>query len=215
MFVAGRAIAVLVGTSLMLGGCATATPPVAGHGHQAYDATSTPTAPATSAVLAGITRDRADHRADHPADHSANLSPESQRPSEPAQLAISGVRVDSHNSADGVVDRIEMDLAGDGEPGWFVDYTATPMKISVGKPLAMDGQVFLNINVDGTIHPGEIGVDTTELVQMANPSENVVAVVNGGTSEGRSQIVVGLHNKAPYSVQMLENPKRLVIDLQR
>ena len=79
----------------------------------------------------------------------------------------------------------------------------------------MDGQVFLNINVDGTIHPGEIGVDTTELVQMANPSENVVAVVNGGTSEGRSQIVVGLHNKAPYSVQMLENPKRLVIDIQR
>ena len=212
MFVAGRAIAVLVGASLFLGGCATDTPPVAGppvadHGHQAQGVTTAPATPTPTAVLAGINRNKADH--------TPNLSPESQRPSEPAQLAISGVRVDSHNSADGVVDRIEMDLAGDGEPGWFVDYTATPMKISVGKPLTMDGQVFLNINVDGTIHPGEIGVDTTELVQMANPSENVVAVVNGGTSEGRSQIVVGLHNKAPYSVQMLENPKRLVIDIQR
>ena len=206
MCVTGRALAVaLAGTSLFLGGCAS-TPPVAGPDHQALGETSVTSTPATTAVLAGVIHDRADQ---------ADLSPESQRPSEPAQLAISGVRVDSHNSADGVVDRIEVDLAGDGEPGWFVDYTATPMQVSAGKPLPIDGQAFLNINVDGTIHPGEIGVDTTELVQVANPSENVVAVVNGGTSEGRSQIVVGLHNMAPYSVQMLENPKRLVIDIQR
>ncbi|WP_277099985.1 AMIN-like domain-containing (lipo)protein [Corynebacterium riegelii] len=212
MFVTGRAIAVLVGASLFLGGCATDTPPVAGppvadHGHQAHSATTAPATPTPTAVLAGINRNKADH--------NPNLSPESQRPSEPAQLAVSQVWVDTHDGDSGVVDRIEVQLEGDGEPGWFVDYTSTPMKVSVGKPLTMDGQEFLNINVDGTIHPGEIGVDITELIQVANPSDNVVAVVNGGTSEGRSQIVVGLRDKAPYSVQMLDNPKRLIIDLQR
>ena len=190
-----------------MGGCATDIPPVAGPGHQAHGVTTAPATPTPTAVLAGINRDEADH--------NPNLSPESQRPSEPAQLAFSQVRVDTHDGDSGVVDRIEVQLEGDGEPGWFVDYTSTPMKVSVGKPLTIDGQEFLNINVDGTIHPGEIGVDITDLIQVANPSDNVVAVVNGGTSEGRSQIVVGLRDKAPYSVQMLDNPKRLIIDLQR
>lgn len=174
------------------GGC-TSAPPVAG---PTYEARSTASAPEPSAVLAGVSNVRD--------------SPESRRPSEPAQLAVAGVHVDHHEG----FDRVVVNLAGDGDPGWFVDYTTTPMQVAVGKPLPVGGETFLNINVDGTVHPGEFGVDTADLVQVASPSENVVEVVNGGTSEGRSQIVVGLRGEAPYSVQVLDNPKRLVVDIQ-
>lgn len=182
------------------GGCA-AAPPVAG---PTYEARGTVSVTETPAVLAGVgnVRDGQQER--------ANLSPESQRPSEPAQLAVAGVHVDSYEG----FDRVVVDLAGDGEPGWFVDYTTTPMQVAVGKPLAVNGETFLNINVDGTVHPGEFGVDTADLVQVASPSDNVVEVVNGGTSEGRSQIVVGLRGEAPFSVEVLDDPKRLVVDIQ-
>ena len=38
-------------------------------------------------------------------------------------------------------------------------------------------------------------------------------VVNAGTYEGRSRVVVGLGSDLPYSVQILEHPLRLVVDI--
>ena len=180
-------------------GCASA-PPVAGPTHTSATASpqvSARTSPQASPVLAGVSRERAD------------FSPETQRPSEPAQLAVVGVRVDSHDG----VDRIVVDLDGAGEPGWFVDYVDTPMQVAAGKPLAVSGDAFLNINVDGTVHPAELGVTDTIPVTLAASSSSVVEVVSGGTSEGRTQLVVGLERKVPYTVRVLENPKRLVLEL--
>ena len=139
---------------------------------------------------------------------SANPSPKTQRPSEPAQLAVAGVRVGNHEG----FDRVVVDLAGDGDPGWFVDYTPTPLQATIGRPLPVSGSAFLNVNVDGTVYPGELGLDETG-VEHLSPTSNIVDVASGGTYEGRSQIVVGLRAEAPYSVQVLEDPKRLVIDI--
>ncbi|MEH0146557.1 hypothetical protein V6D40_02610 [Corynebacterium sp. Q4381] len=139
---------------------------------------------------------------------SANPSPKTQRPSEPAQLAVAGVRVGNHEG----FDRVVVDLAGDGDPGWFVDYTPTPLQATIGRPLPVSGTAFLSINVDGTVYPGELGLDETG-VERLSPTSNIVDVASGGTYAGRSQIVVGLRAEAPYSVQVLEDPKRLVIDI--
>lgn len=140
---------------------------------------------------------------------TADASPKTQRPSEPALLAVSNVRVGNHQG----FDRVVVDLAGSGEPGWFVDYTPTPMHSTTGRALPLSGNAFLNINIDGTVYPGELGIDDEVAVEMAGSTSNVVDVVSGGTYEGRSQIVVGLRSEAPYSVQVLEDPKRLVIDI--
>ena len=43
----------------------------------------------------------------------------------------------------------------------------------------------------------------------------VTEVVPVGTLEGRSQFVVGLEREVPYSVQVIDEPTRLVIDLVR
>lgn len=140
---------------------------------------------------------------------SANPAPKTQRPSAPSQLAVTGVRVGAHDG----FDRVVVDLEGEGEPGWFVDYTSTPMQETVGHPLEVAGNAFLNINIDGTVYPFELGHDNDVPVQMAGDTGNVIDVISAGTYEGRSQIVVGLRSELPYSVQVLENPKRVVVDI--
>lgn len=140
---------------------------------------------------------------------TADSAAKTQRPSEPAQLAVAGVRVGNHDG----FDRVVVDLAGHGDPGWFVDYTPTPMQSTVGKALAVSGNAFLSINVDGTVYPFELGMGSEVPVDSPGATGNVIDVVNGGTYEGRSQIVVGLRSEAPYSVQVLEDPKRLVVDI--
>lgn len=140
---------------------------------------------------------------------TADPAPKTQRPSEPAQLAVVGVRVGAHEG----FDRVVVDLEGEGEPGWFIDYTSTPMQETVGRPLHVAGNSFLNINVDGTVYPFELGKDNNVPVKMAGDTGNVIDVISAGTYEGRSQIVVGLRSELPYSVQVLDNPKRVVVDI--
>ncbi|WP_177221752.1 hypothetical protein [Corynebacterium sp. NML140438] len=141
---------------------------------------------------------------------TANASPKTQRPSAPAQLAVAGVRVGTHEG----FDRVVVDLVGEGEPGWFVDYTSTPMQEITGKPLKVTGNAFLNINIDGTVYPYELGLDADQ-IKVDTPAEtgNIIDVVNAGTYEGRSRVVVGLRSDLPYSVQVLEHPLRLVVDI--
>ena len=140
---------------------------------------------------------------------TADPAPKSQRPSEPAQLAVVGVRVGAHEG----FDRVVVDLEGKGDPGWFVDYTSTPMQETVGHPLEVAGNAFLNINIDGTVYPFELGHDNDVPVQMAGDTGNVIDVISAGTYEGRSQVVVGLRSELPYSVQILEDPMRVVVDI--
>lgn len=140
---------------------------------------------------------------------TADPAPKTQRPSVPSRLAVVGVRVGAHEG----FDRVVVDLEGDGNPGWFVDYTSTPMQETVGQPLQVAGNSFLNINVDGTVYPFELGKDNNVPVTMAGDTGNVIDVISAGTYEGRSQIVVGLRSELPYSVQVLENPTRVVVDI--
>lgn len=140
---------------------------------------------------------------------TAELSPKSERPSAPAQLAVTGVRVGTHEG----FDRVVVDLEGQGDPGWFVDYTSTPMQETTGQPLTVAGNAFLSINVDGTVSPFELGEDREVAVEMARDTGNVVDVISAGTYQGRSQVVVGLRSELPYSVQVLRGPTRVVVDI--
>ncbi|WP_269508233.1 AMIN-like domain-containing (lipo)protein [Corynebacterium faecium] len=140
---------------------------------------------------------------------TADPAPKTQRPSVPSRLVVVGVRVGAHEG----FDRVVVDLEGDGDPGWFVDYTSTPMQETVGQPLQVAGNSFLNINVDGTVYPFELGKDNNVPVTMAGDTGNVIDVISAGTYEGRSQVVVGLRSELPYSVQVLKDPTRVVVDI--
>lgn len=52
----------------------------------------------------------------------ANPAMKTERPEAPAGLAVTGVRTGHHDT----FDRVVFDLAGEGRPGWYVDYDETP-----------------------------------------------------------------------------------------
>ena len=140
----------------------------------------------------------------------ANESPKTTRPSAPSRLAVTGLEVEEHDD----FDRVIVSLDGDGEPGWFVDYSSSPVQQTAGSPLDVEGSAFLKVNIDGTVYPQDIGRGDVE-ANHAEGAGSVVEVLNTGTSAGRSQIVIGLKKTAPYTVQTVYNPTRLVIDIAR
>lgn len=148
----------------------------------------------------------------HPAPLAdTNSGQKTQAPSATGKLVPTGIRVGSH--AD--FDRVVIDLQGEGTPGWFTNYTDTATQQASGQPVNVTGQSFLNINIEGTTYPFEIGVADAKIEPVQGSGPAVAEVVSTGTFEGRSQFIIGVNTKeAPYAVSFLENPKRLVVDVK-
>ncbi|GAB3703638.1 AMIN-like domain-containing (lipo)protein [Corynebacterium nasicanis] len=140
---------------------------------------------------------------------AADVAQKTARPDAPAMLMVESVRVAAHDG----FDRVDFDLVGDGEPGWFVDYTTTPKQQGSGNPVEVKGSVFLNVNIDGTTYPFELGREDPHIGTVAGAG-NLTEVVSVGTFEGRSQFAIGMKEKLPYSVEVLHDPHRLVIDIR-
>jgi len=140
---------------------------------------------------------------------TADVAQKTARPDAPAMLMVESVRVAAHDG----FDRVVFDLVGDGAPGWFVDYTTAPTQQGSGNPVEVQGSVALNVNIDGTTYPFELGRQDPHMGTVAGEG-NVTEVVSVGTFEGRSQFVIGMKEKLPYSVEVLHDPHRLVIDVR-
>ncbi len=140
---------------------------------------------------------------------TADLVMKTQRPTEPSQLMVTGVRIGKHPN----FERVVFDFIGSGHPGWFIDYTAHPAQQGSGNPIDFDGTTALNVNIDGTVLPFEIGAQEPNIGTVPGQGGFITEVISAGTFEGRSQFIIGLTGQRPYSVQILNNPTRLVIDI--
>ncbi|MCZ9307213.1 hypothetical protein L8V01_06925 [Corynebacterium sp. c8Ua_181] len=141
----------------------------------------------------------------------ANMEMKTLRPKAPSELTVTDVRIGQHEG----FERVVFELDGGGAPGWFVDYADTPTQQGSGKTIAHSGDTALNVNIDGVVYPFEAGKDDPRIGVVDAPTEGIVTqVVNGGTFEGRRQFVIGMNARKPYSVQVLDNPTRLVVDIR-
>ncbi|MCZ9293918.1 AMIN domain-containing protein [Corynebacterium sp. c8Ua_172] len=142
-----------------------------------------------------------------------NSSPKTTRPAAPARLAVTDIEVNSYSD----FDRVTLTMSGDGEPGWFADYVPSPVHGSTGQPVKVKGAAFLNVSIDGTVFPADVGAEASapERVNGAGKSSPVAEVVNADTSGGRTQVVIGLNSRAPFSVVTVQDPTRVVIDIAR
>ena len=123
---------------------------------------------------------------------------------------MTNVRVGTHEG----FERIVFEFHGSGDPGWFIDYSDSPTQQGSGSPVEYTGDTALNINIDGTAYPFEVGIPDPRLNPVPGSGGIVTEVVSAGTFEGRSQFVVGIKGSAkPYSVQVLKDPVRLVLDI--
>lgn len=135
-----------------------------------------------------------------------NAVAKTTRPTEPGRLAVAGMSATSHDG----FDRVIIDLEGEGEPGWFVDYISSPVQ-AAGHPLEVAGERFLVVNIDCTVSPYEMGLG--HIAERVDGSGVITEIVSGGTSDGRSQVFIGLDARAPFTVGLEHDPLRLIIDI--
>lgn len=129
-----------------------------------------------------------------------------------ANLVIQDVRAGSHDG----FDRVVFEYAGQGTPGINAGYTAEPRQQASGYPMDVPGGAYLELSIHGTPMATEpLRKDLLVAGPTGVAAGNVAGVVHGGVFEADTQYVIGLDTTRPYSVQVLENPTRVVVDFQR
>ena len=112
-------------------------------------------------------------------------------------------------------DRVVIDLAGPGVPGYLVRYEEQAYQDGSGHPITVAGEANLVIYVHGVTYPFEWGLDDTVAQDGDVAALHVVTEVHdSGSFEGTHQIVLGIAGgEHGFAVGTLEDPTRLVIDI--
>ncbi|HSP61299.1 MAG TPA: hypothetical protein VLO09_09585 [Ornithinimicrobium sp.] len=114
-------------------------------------------------------------------------------------------------------DRVVVDLTGTGVPGWRAAYPEVAVRDGSGLPAGVAGDSVLEVVLSGMAYPepgdpvydaGDAGLDTHTL-------DGVVEVLRTTPFEGHLQLFVGVAGEPrPYRVFLLQDPLRLVVDVQ-
>lgn len=109
--------------------------------------------------------------------------------------------------------RVVVELAGDGVPGWRIEYVDRAVEDGRGEEVDVDGEAILGVHITGTRYPEE-GEDhpARQVVEGGDVIEEVHFL---GTFEGLTQLFVGVDDGvADYRVFVLADPARVVIDIE-
>jgi len=125
-----------------------------------------------------------------------------------SQLVITEIRTATHPG----LDRVVLEFAGEGQPGWTVEYVDRAESQGSGNQVPVEGSSILRIEATGTTNP-QPGEPTVP--QRIPGGDNFVTeVVSDGIFEGSTVAFVGLStDPKPFDVQVLQNPTRLVVDI--
>jgi len=143
----------------------------------------------------------------------ANTEPDTNAGTSGALLTPLDLRFGRHDG----YDRLVLDLDGSGEPAWRMEYVDEPRGQGSGEIVDLDGGAYLVLDVQNIMLPGEEEGQPEYLGPAAiiPPSGGVIREVQwGGIFEGTLQVFVGVTEEVPFRVFMLDDPARLVIDIQ-
>ena len=129
----------------------------------------------------------------------------------PQQRQVSDVRLARHDG----FDRVVFDTVGEGKVGWSTYFTEAPVEQASGLPVYYDGDVALEVNLTGVIDEAESGYSHLDLGPVPGAGGVVNEVIAAVNWHGTSQFIVGVDAETPYSIQLLEDPQRVVIDVAR
>lgn len=114
-------------------------------------------------------------------------------------------------------DRVVFEFAGDGVPSWRGEYTDAAAELGRGEPIDLAGEHILEINVNGpSWAPGDEPEDelATQEYYERDRGGAFEEIFIQGPFEAHSQYLIGVDQQRPFQVQLLEEPTRLVVDLQ-
>lgn len=125
--------------------------------------------------------------------------------------------IDVRAAVHGDFERIVIEHAGTGTPSYMAQYTDQPMEPGIGDPVDTGDAAYLEVIASGTASIDDIdenrmldhGTQLTDLDTQATGT-----VVSFAPWEATSNYFIGLDSKRPYAVTILEDPVRIVIDIQ-
>ncbi|WP_280391473.1 AMIN-like domain-containing (lipo)protein [Nocardia wallacei] len=176
---------------------------------------------AALALLAGCSDSSSDPGGPEPTGSTVAAAPQSpprapgpqqHEPSDDARLTVTDVRVGHHPG----FDRVVYELGGTGTPGWRVQYTDRAVQDGSGKPVDVAGQSILQVQILGSAYPWDSGVTQYEGADPVTDPDTpgIAGVYRTLVFEGATQSFIGVNADRPaFSVDSLENPKRLVVDV--
>ena len=179
----------------------------------ASDASTAPATPTASASAPAVSQSPSLTPKDAQASLKGFIEGESQSPNYPKLTENSAVptavRVAGHEGWDRVV--VEYDSDADLE--WFSFFGDEAIQDGSGRPLDIPGKRFLTLSISGVTYPE----DPAQAADLSVPNLGGAKVIQGvhveHAFEGMHQIHIGLDKDRPYRVQVLESPKRVVIDV--
>ncbi len=194
--------------ALALAGCS-----APGKGTAASDASTAPATPTASASTPAVSQSPSLTPKDAQASLKGFIEGDSQSPNYPKLTENSAVptavRVAGHEGWDRVV--VEYDSDADLE--WFSFFGDEAIQDGSGHPLDIPGKRFLTLSISGVTYPE----DPSQAADLSVPNLGGAKVVQGvhveHAFEGMHQVHIGLDKDRPYRVQVLESPKRVVIDV--
>ena len=146
---------------------------------------------------------------------SANTRPDTAEPQGAGAtfLSVTDIRVAEHDG----YDRIVFDLAGrgSGKPGWRVEYVERATDDGSGHRVEVDGDAILRVSLSGTAAPMDSGVEEYSGDRIEPDTEAVDEIVYRYWFEGYTTAFIGVdETERPFRVFLLENPTRVVLDIQ-
>lgn len=148
-----------------------------------------------------------------PTDSAPKNSESDQSTPERAQLVVSEIRMGDYQGKD----RVVFELEGTGTPGYSVDYVDAPAQQGSGFPVEVSGDSFLQVMIRDQVLPTETDLEEVPVgVMTGDAAAGVTGVAFAGQFEGQAQAVIGLDGTdRSFSAFLLQNPTRLVVDIER
>lgn len=214
----GRVLAVLATAGIAIGSAACSTPTSPPTPEQSQDQAAPSPAPTPSEE-----EEDTDTSTTSPADNNDSTETEAIGEgwtTDPSEMEMNsdqnpgGIATDFRAASHEGYDRVVLELTGEGPVGWWTHWSDAAVQDSRGEPIDLAGTAFLNVIVRGTATPSdenEIG-----LYYSGDPSAAAGSIESffDGTFEGSTNLVIGMDQKRPYRIFTLQDPLRVVIDVQ-
>ena len=146
---------------------------------------------------------------------SANTEPDVAEPTGAGEtfLSVTNVRVAAHDGYDRVV--FDLDGRGSGRPGWRVEYVDEATDDGSGHAVDVSGDAILRVSLSGTATPTDSGVEGFSGDRIEPGTESIDEIVYRYWFEGYTTAFIGVDkSERPFRVFLLENPTRVVVDIQ-
>lgn len=98
-------------------------------------------------------------------------------------------------------DRVVLETAGGGTPGWRATYVDEAVEQGRGNEVGLAGEGILEVLVTNTSYPSETGEEEYSGPERIQGGEVITETVFEGVYEGQTQVFIGTTSEQPFRVQ--------------